>query len=88
MKKSFALRVDAEVYEAIEKWAADEFRSTNGQIEWILSDALKRAKRTCPMPSNVPNAPRKRKTHNKRKNNNETLCFSHNGDSGHDSPWT
>ena len=48
MKKSFALRVDAEVYEAIEKWAADEFefRSTNGQIEWILSDALKRAKRT------------------------------------------
>ena len=30
MKKSFALRVDAEVYEAIEKWAADEFRSTNG----------------------------------------------------------
>ncbi|MBQ6068306.1 MAG: DNA-binding protein [Bacteroidales bacterium] len=45
MKKSFALRVDAEVYEAIEKWAADEFRSTNGQIEWILSEALKRAKR-------------------------------------------
>ena len=38
MKKSFALRVDVEVYEAIEKWAADEFRSTNGQIEWILSD--------------------------------------------------
>lgn len=46
MKKSFALRVDSEVYEAIEKWAADEFRSTNGQIEWILSDALKRAKRS------------------------------------------
>ena len=46
MKKSFALRVDAEVYEALEKWAADEFRSTNGQIEWILSEALKRSKRT------------------------------------------
>ena len=45
MKKSFALRVDEEVFAAIEKWAADEFRSTNGQIEWILSDALKRAKR-------------------------------------------
>ena len=45
MKKTFALRVDAEVYEAIERWAADEFRSANGQIEWILSDALKRAKR-------------------------------------------
>lgn len=46
MKKSFALRVDAEVYDAIEKWAADELRSTNGQIEWILSEALKKAKRT------------------------------------------
>lgn len=45
MKKSFALRVDEEVFAAIEKWAADEFRSTNGQIEWILSDALRRAKR-------------------------------------------
>ncbi|MBQ7062416.1 MAG: hypothetical protein IJM88_03915 [Bacteroidales bacterium] len=45
MKKAFALRVDSEVYDAIERWAADEFRSTNGQIEWILSEALKKAKR-------------------------------------------
>ena len=45
MKKSFALRVDSEMYDAIERWAADEFRSTNGQIEWILSEALKKAKR-------------------------------------------
>lgn len=45
MKKSFALRVDSEVYDAIERWAADEFRSTNGQMEWILSEALKKAKR-------------------------------------------
>ncbi len=45
MKKSFALRVDAEIFEAIEKWAADEFRSTNGQIEWILNGALKKNKR-------------------------------------------
>ncbi|MCQ2296385.1 MAG: Arc family DNA-binding protein [Bacteroidales bacterium] len=44
-KKSFALRVDEEVFAAIEKWAADEFRSTNGQIEWILSEALRKAKR-------------------------------------------
>ena len=44
--KSFILRVDTETMNAIEAWAADEFRSTNGQIEWILSDALKRAKRT------------------------------------------
>ncbi len=55
MKKSFALRVDSGVYEAIEKWAADEFRSTNGQIEWILSDALKRAKR---IPKKVPENPK------------------------------
>lgn len=45
MKKSFALRVDEEVYDALEKWAASEFRSVNGQIEWILADALKRARR-------------------------------------------
>lgn len=45
MKKSFALRVDAEVYEAIEKWAADEFRSTNGQLQWIIDEALIRAGR-------------------------------------------
>lgn len=45
MKKNFALRVDSEIFEAVERWAADEFRSTNGQIEWILSTALKKAGR-------------------------------------------
>jgi hypothetical protein len=40
-KKSFALRMDAATMKAIEKWAADEFRSVNGQIEWILHRALK-----------------------------------------------
>ena len=45
MKKNFALRVDVEIFEAIEKWAADEFRSANGQIEWILHAALKKAGR-------------------------------------------
>ncbi len=44
MKKSFALRVDEEIFEAIEKWANDEFRSVNGQIEWILDEALKKSK--------------------------------------------
>ena len=43
--KSFVLRVDAETMEAIEKWAADEFRSTNGQLQWIIADALRRAGR-------------------------------------------
>ena len=45
MKKNFALRVDSEIFEAIERWAADEFRSANGQIEWILQNALKKAGR-------------------------------------------
>lgn len=44
-KKSFVLRIDPEVYEAIEKWAAHEFRSANGQIEWIINKALKDARR-------------------------------------------
>jgi hypothetical protein len=44
-KKSFALRVDAELLNAVEKWAADEFRSTNGQLEWIIAKALKDAGR-------------------------------------------
>jgi len=44
-KRPFIIRIDAETLAAIEKWAADEFRSTNGQIEWILSEALKKAKR-------------------------------------------
>lgn len=41
MKKKFVLRIDEDVYEAIERWAADEFRSANGQIEWILMHQLK-----------------------------------------------
>ena len=44
-KKSFVLRIDTEVYKALEKWAGDEFRSVNGQIEWILSQKLKEVKR-------------------------------------------
>ena len=44
-KKPFALRIDSETMKAIEKWAADEFRSVNGQIEWMLNNSLKDAKR-------------------------------------------
>lgn len=43
--KSFILRVDSETMSAIEAWAADEFRSTNGQIQWILNEALKKSGR-------------------------------------------
>jgi hypothetical protein len=44
-KKSFVLRIDDTTYEALEKWAADEFRSVNGQLEWIITRALKEARR-------------------------------------------
>ncbi len=44
-KKAFVLRLDPEVYKAVEKWAADEFRSVNGQFEWIINEALKKAGR-------------------------------------------
>ncbi|TMM56016.1 Arc family DNA-binding protein [Maribacter algarum] len=44
-KKAFALRLNEEMLKAIEKWAADEFRSTNGQIEWMLMKALREQKR-------------------------------------------
>lgn len=40
-KKPFALRLDENTMKALEKWASDEFRSTNGQIEWIINKALK-----------------------------------------------
>ena len=45
-KKPFALRIDEEMLKAVEKWAADEFRSTNGQLEYIINEALKKAGRT------------------------------------------
>jgi hypothetical protein len=44
-KKPFVLRLDPDLLKAVEKWASDEFRSTNGQLEWIISKALKDAGR-------------------------------------------
>ena len=43
--KTFLLRVDAETMEAVEKWASDEFRSVNGQLQWIISEALRKSGR-------------------------------------------
>ena len=43
--RSFVLRIDAETMDAIEQWAADEFRSTNGQLQWIIAEALRRSGR-------------------------------------------
>ena len=43
--KTFLLRVDTETMEAVEKWAADEFRSVHGQLQWIIAEALKKSGR-------------------------------------------
>ena len=44
-KKTFVLRIDQSVYKALEKWAGDEFRSVNGQVEYLLNKALTEAGR-------------------------------------------
>jgi hypothetical protein len=44
-KKPFVLRIDPEKLKALEKWASDEFRSINGQIEYILDQALRKSGR-------------------------------------------
>ena len=43
--KTFLLCVDAETMEAVEQWAADEFCSVNGQLQWIIAEALKKSGR-------------------------------------------
>lgn len=45
MKKNFVLRIDEDMYKLLEKWAQDEFRSVNGQVEYIIHKALKEAGR-------------------------------------------
>lgn len=44
-RKAFALRLKEEVFREVEKWAKEEYRSTNGQIEWMLTKLLKDAQR-------------------------------------------
>lgn len=43
--KSFLLRLDVATMEKVEAWAAQEFRSVNGQIQWIIADSLRRHRR-------------------------------------------
>lgn len=43
--KSFILRIDEQTMKAVEKWAEDEFRSINGQLQWIISEALRKSGR-------------------------------------------
>ena len=52
--KSFVLRVDSATMEALEKWAADEFRSVNGQLQWIIAEALRRNRRLPARRSSLP----------------------------------
>jgi len=54
--KSFVLRVDAATMDALEKWAADEFRSTNGQLQWIIAEALRKSGRMKKV-KNIPPSP-------------------------------
>ena len=63
-KKPFLLRVDRELLEQLQRWANDDLRSLNGQIEYLLRDALKRAGRaakspdaTAPESPTLPDAP-------------------------------
>lgn len=44
-RKQIVLRIEVDTLKAIEKWAADEFRSVNGQLEWMLHESLKQQKR-------------------------------------------
>jgi hypothetical protein len=58
-KKNFILRIDESTYKLLEKWAADEFRSVNGQLEWLIDKALRdygRKKDKTPN-QNKPNSP-------------------------------
>ncbi|MBO6295996.1 MAG: hypothetical protein J6M54_00560 [Prevotella sp.] len=55
--KSFILRIDQDTMSAIEAWAADEFRSTNGQLQWIINEALRKSGRL----------PKKKKTNDNEK---------------------
>lgn len=54
--KSFILRVDSATMDAIEAWAEDEFRSVNGQIQWILAEALKKSGRMKKSRNQEPNS--------------------------------
>jgi len=52
-RKPFLLRIDDQLLAALQRWAADDMRSLNGQIEYVLRDTLKRAGR---LPHGVPAA--------------------------------
>lgn len=53
-RKSFALRIDARTYAAMQRWAKDDLRSLNAQIEYVLRESLKRSGRLKPDDNTVP----------------------------------
>jgi hypothetical protein len=53
-RKSFLLRIDPDLLEAVQRWANDDLRSLNGHIEFLLRDALKRAKRLPRPETSIP----------------------------------
>lgn len=53
-KKKFLLRLDSDIYAALEKWAADDLRSANAQIEFLLTDAVRKAGRIRPAKNEEP----------------------------------
>ena len=56
-KKAYPLRINAEVLAAAQRWADDELRSLNAQIEYVLRDALRKAGRLKPGPDDEPKEP-------------------------------
>ncbi|HKI79348.1 MAG TPA: hypothetical protein VKA26_12460 [Ignavibacteriaceae bacterium] len=61
-KKKFLLRIDENIHAALEKWAADDLRSINAQIEFLLKDAVRKAgrlKNLSPNPENPTEEPNK-----------------------------
>ena len=54
-RKSFLLRVDRELLDAVQRWASDDLRSLNGQIEFLLRGALQRAGRLPSRPTDHTN---------------------------------
>ena len=54
-RKSFALRIDAKTYDAMQRWAKDDLRSLNAQIEFVLRESLRQAGRLGkPQPETLP----------------------------------
>jgi hypothetical protein len=53
-RKVYPLRVDRRLYDALERWAADDLRSVNAQIEFLLRESLRRVGRLPPDPTGAP----------------------------------